>query len=728
MHESQLSRALNHPKSATQVDDVDRGDDFIHTRGGDKNHSAMAAWFAPDGGLARAIPDFYPRPSQQQMAQSILNAIEGNETLIVEAGTGTGKTFAYLVPALLNGGKVIISTGTKNLQDQLFVRDLPTIRRALAVPVNVALLKGRANYVCHYHLERAQESGTFSSRQDIVSLRAIVQFSKRSQTGDRAELAEVAETSPVWDRVTSTRDNCLGAECPSYQKCFVMQARRQAQQADVVVVNHHLFFADVMLKDSGLADLLPNANTIIFDEAHQLPEIATLFFGETLSTSQIFELCKDALAEGLTHARDAVVWTNLTAQVEQAARDCRFTLARESHRLAVSALAADHPLFAALDQLKAQLTVLMQALTQQAERSEGLTNCARRAQELLDQLDSWMIDSRPPSATKETSAAKARSPKDTTLDRSSFAQSAPLAGHAHTSDTILWLEAYTSALQLHRTPLSVAPTFGRQLEGAARAWIFTSATLSVKNKFDHYATQLGLDASKSLILSSPFDYAKQALLYVPRGLPLPSDGRYTDAVVDAALPLLEVSRGRAFFLCTTLRAVTRIAERLQQAIQTQGWDIPLLVQGEGSRNALLERFRTLGNAILVGSQSFWEGVDVRGKALSLVVIDKLPFAAPDDPVLAARLDALEKAGQSAFHSYQVPQAAITLKQGAGRLIRAETDQGVLMMADSRMVDKPYGRQLWQSLPPFERTRDQEVARTFLQQCINDTVEHGSLSK
>lgn len=715
MHDSQVSRASGHAKSKIKINDIDNSaDGLIHAGGCDGDHAAMATWFAPDGALARTIPDFHPRPSQQQMAQSILNAIERNETLIVEAGTGTGKTFAYLVPALLNGGKVIISTGTKNLQDQLFARDLPTIRRALAVPVNVALLKGRANYVCHYHLDRAQESGTFSSRQDIVSLRAIVQFSKRSQTGDKAELAEVAETSPVWDRVTSTRDNCLGAECPSYQKCFVMQARRQAQQADVVVVNHHLFFADVMLKDSGLADLLPNANTIIFDEAHQLPEIATLFFGDTLSTSQLFELCRDALAEGLSHARDAVVWTHLTAQVEQAARDCRLTLARESHRLAASALGVDHPLFAALDQLKAQLTLLMQALTQQAERSEGLTNCARRAQELLNQLDTWMVGSQLPSVAKETAATKVSGRQDTQA-----------AGHAQTGDTILWLEAYTTALQLHRTPLSVAPTFGRQLEGSARAWIFTSATLSVKNKFDHYATQLGLDASKSLILSSPFDYAKQALLYVPRGLPLPSDLRYTDAVVDAALPLLEVSRGRAFFLCTTLRAVTRIALRLQQAIQTQGWDIPLLIQGEGSRNALLERFRTLGNAILIGSQSFWEGVDVRGKALSLVVIDKLPFASPDDPVLAARLDALEKAGQSPFHSYQVPQAAITLKQGAGRLIRSETDQGVLMMADSRMVDKPYGRQLWQSLPPFERTRDQDVARTFLQQCINDTVEHGS---
>ncbi|MCC7005132.1 MAG: ATP-dependent DNA helicase, partial [Ottowia sp.] len=349
----------------------------------------MQRWFAPGGGLSQAIPNFHARAAQRDMAQAIFAAIENNDTLIVEAGTGTGKTYAYLVPALLHGGKVIISTGTKNLQDQLFARDLPTIRKALAVPVSVALLKGRANYVCHYHLERAQDTGLFAARQDIVALRAIVQFSKLSQTGDKADLAEVPENSPVWSKVTSTRDNCLGSDCPSYQKCFVMQARRSAQQADVVVVNHHLFFADLLLKDTGMADLLPNANTIIFDEAHQLPEIATLFFGETLSTSQLLELCRDTVVEGLAQARDAYPWAELAAQLEYAARDCRLSLGEANQKVAAIQLPTDSPFFASIVKIKKSLSDLTQALVQQAQRSEGLQNCAQRGQDLLGKLAGW---------------------------------------------------------------------------------------------------------------------------------------------------------------------------------------------------------------------------------------------------------------------------------------------------------------------------------------------------
>lgn len=655
----------------------------------DASADEIDKWFAAHGLLAQTIPGFRVRTAQLQMAQAVHATIKNHDTLIVEAGTGTGKTFAYLVPAFLYGGKVIISTGTKTLQDQLFTRDLPAIRQALNAPVTVALLKGRANYVCHYHLEQAQEHGLFASRQDIKTLQAITRFTNYTKTGDKSEFTEVPENSPVWDKVTSSRDNCLGAECPSYQKCFVMQARRQAQQADIVVVNHHLFFADILLKDNGIADLLPQANTIIFDEAHQLPEIATLFFGDTFSTSHIIELCRDTVLEGLAQARDVVDWPGLCARVEKAAKDCRLTLPQEAQKLPLAMLDKAHPFFSALQTLENSLTELTQALAQQAERSEGLQNCLRRAQEKLAQLSSW-------SAETTTEAH---------------------TGEKNSEETILWIETYLHSVQLHRTPLSIASVFVRHLaDHPKRAWIFTSATLAVKNKFDHYAQQLGLSSEKSLILQSPYDYQQQAMLYVPTGLPMPAVKNYTDEVVTAALPLLEASKGRAFFLCTTLRAVQRIAELLEKQFATKGWDFPLLVQGQTSRHALLQRFRQLGNAVLVGSQSFWEGVDVPGNTLSLVVIDKLPFSPPDDPVLAARLDALAKAGQNPFQAYQVPQAAITLKQGAGRLIRSETDRGVLMIADTRLVDKPYGRQLWQSLPPFRRTRAQTEALNFLQTC------------
>jgi ATP-dependent DNA helicase DinG len=616
----------------------------------------------------------------------------GDNTLIVEAGTGTGKTYAYLVPAMLWGGKVIVSTGTKHLQDQLFQRDIPTVRDALAVPVSVAMLKGRANYLCHYYLQRTADNGRLPSRQDTAYLQEIVRFAKITRTGDKAELASVPETAPVWSMVTSTRDNCLGQECPHYKECFVMQARREAQQADIVVVNHHLFFADIMLRDTGMAELLPSANTIVFDEAHQLPETATLFFGETLSTAQFLELARDSVAEGLSHARDAVEWVKLGAALERAARDVRLAFKEDSVRLSLSQLPGDHPLFDALDALETELNALALALAGQAERAESIGACQRRARELQDLLKGWtaMPEAEAPSAESEAKKDAADDP----------------------NEKVRWIEVFSHTVQLHETPLSVAPIFAKQRAGVPRAWIFTSATLSVRGDFTHYAAQMGLSARRSMTLPSPFDYGTQGLLYVPRNLPQPSSPMFTDAVFDAALPAIEASGGGVFMLCTTLRAVDRIAAKLRDVIESRGWKTPLLVQGDASRTELLDRFRGYGNAILVGSQSFWEGVDVRGDALSLVVIDKLPFAPPDDPVLSARLDALAKKGLSPFAVHQLPQAVITLKQGAGRLIRAETDRGVLMICDTRLVDKPYGRRIWQSLPPFKRTREIDVVREF----------------
>jgi len=616
----------------------------------------------------------------------------GENTLIVEAGTGTGKTFAYLVPAMLWGGKVIVSTGTKHLQDQLFQRDIPTVRDALAVPVSVAMLKGRANYLCHYYLQRTADNGRLPTRQDTSHLQEIIRFAKLTRTGDKAELASVPENSPVWPMVTSTRDNCLGQECPQYKECFVMQARREAQQADIVVVNHHLFFADVMLRDTGMAELLPTANTIIFDEAHQLPETATLFFGETVSTTQFLELAKDAVAEGLSHARDFSDWTKLSAALERAARDVRLAFREDSVRMSLGQLADDHPLFEALDTLETHLDALTAALGAHAERAESLGVLLRRARELQGLLGGWTA---PPTSVEKAVAED---------------NAAAIKGDAN--EMVRWIEVFSHTVQLHETPLSVAPIFSKQRAGVPRAWIFTSATLSVRGDFTHYAAQMGLNARRSMTLPSPFDYPTQGLLYVPRNLPQPSSPNFTDAVFDGALPVIEASKGGVFFLCTTLRAVDRIAMRLRDTIEQRGWDYPLLVQGDASRTELLDRFRSYGNAILVGSQSFWEGVDVRGDALSLVVIDKLPFAPPDDPVLSARLEALTKKGLSPFAVHQLPQAVITLKQGAGRLIRAETDRGVLMICDTRLVDKPYGRRIWQSLPPFKRTRELEVVRAF----------------
>lgn len=710
-----------------------------------KRSAELDAIFSAQGLLARAIDGYRSRASQIEMARSVAAAMEasgrampepamfeaqrrparklgpsdkpyepdeqpagdigiataktaidgGENTLIVEAGTGTGKTYAYLVPAMLWGGKVIVSTGTKHLQDQLFQRDIPTVRDALAVPVSVAMLKGRANYLCHYYLERTADNGRLPSRQDTSHLQEIVRFAKITRTGDKAELASVPENSPVWPMVTSTRDNCLGQECPHYKECFVMQARKEAQQADIVVVNHHLFFADVMLRDTGMAELLPTANTIIFDEAHQLPETATLFFGETLSTTQLLELARDTVAEGLSHARDAADWTKLGAALERAARDVRLAFKEDSVRLSLGQLPDGHPIFEALDTLETHLAALASALGSHAERAESLQALVRRARELQDLLAGWTT---PPTSLERAVVAD----EDTARE----------AAKEEPNEMVRWIEVFSHTVQLHETPLSVAPIFAKQRAGVPRAWIFTSATLSVRGDFTHYAAQMGLNARRSMTLPSPFDYPSQGLLYVPRNLPQPSSPQFTDAVFEAALPVIESAGGGVFVLCTTLRAVDRIATRLREVIERRGWDNPLLVQGDASRTELLDRFRAYGNAILVGSQSFWEGVDVRGDALSLVVIDKLPFAPPDDPVLAARLDALTKKGLSPFAVHQLPQAVITLKQGAGRLIRAETDRGVLMICDTRLVDKPYGRRIWQSLPPFKRTRELDVVREF----------------
>lgn len=637
--------------------------------------------FSPDGPLARSFPGFRDRPQQLAMAEAIESAIDNHRVLIAEAGTGTGKTVAYLVPALRSGGKVIISTGTKTLQDQLFHRDLPRVREALGAPVTVALLKGRANYVCLHHLNIAVQEGRFLSRDDAKHVHAIKRFADQGvaggNTGDRAECGDVPESAGVWSLATSTRENCLGTQCSHHAECFLMKARKAAMEADVVVVNHHLYFADLVLSDEGATELLPACNTVIFDEAHQLPETASLFFGESVSTTQLIELARDTRAAAIEHAKDFASLPDLCVELDRAVRDVRIAVNAENLKLPESQLGRFPDFFPKLDALQEKLGEFREQLESQAERAVELQNCLNRADDFAQRLMSW----------RDTSQA----------------------------GFVRWLDVFHQGLVLQLTPLSVADPFQRQIEGRKQAWIMTSATLAVKTDFSLYQRELGLvDESRVQTASwpSPFQYEQQALLYVPEGMPEPSHPEYSQAVVEKALPLIEASGGRAFLLFTSLRAMDRATDMLRAEWEKRGWTYPLLKQGEGSRSELLERFRQAGNAVLIGSQSFWEGVDVKGEALSLVVIDKLPFAPPDDPVMAARIDAINQAGGNAFMDFQLPHAIISLKQGAGRLIRDEADRGLLTICDPRLISKPYGRRIWQSLPPMKRTRSEEEAVTF----------------
>ncbi len=634
----------------------------------------MTRIFGDAGPLARSLPAYRVRPGQIDLAQAIHDAIQANRSLIAEAGTGTGKTFSYLVPALLSGGKVIVSTGTKTLQDQLFNRDIPTLRTALQVPVTVALLKGRSNYICHYHLELTLREGRLRDRTEVLHLNQVAAFAQSSTRGDIAELTTVPENSGLWTQVTSTRDNCLGQECPHHAKCFVLAARKDAQQADVVIVNHHLFFADVMLRDEGAGELLPQAQTVILDEAHQLPETATVFFGRSLSTSLLVDLAREAVSEALNVSVEFRDIPDAALALERASKDLRLSIPLKEGRLAYEQVLRYEQFTDALNQVVTRLESLHALVAHQAERSEGLQAIAVRSRELLGQAQSWQGEDN--------------------------------------HDQIRWMECFSQSLHLNVTPLSLAETFKSQWNAIPKSWIFTSATLSVNGDFRHYQQEMGLTETEALTWASPFDYAAQSLMYVPAGLPQPNTPDYTAAVVEAALPVLQASAGRAFMLFTSHRALKEAHAMLKERFETLGLSYPLLIQGETSRSELLNRFRQAENAVLLGSSSFWEGVDVKGEALSVVIIDKLPFAPPDDPVLAARIEEITRQGRNAFMEYQLPRAVIALKQGAGRLIRDEQDRGVLMLCDPRLLGKPYGRRIWMSLPAMRRTRDLAEVQDF----------------
>lgn len=631
--------------------------------------SDLSEVLGPDGLLSQHIEAFSFRPQQLEMAQRVEHVIASGEVLITEAGTGTGKTFAYLVPALLSGLKVIVSTGTKNLQDQLFHRDLPLVKDILAVPAKISLLKGRSNYLCIHRMENAVQEGRLRSRELVDQLMEVREWSGKTKAGDIAELTIIPEDSSIWPVITSTVDNCLGAECPSFSTCHLVEARRQAQEADLVVVNHHLLCADFSLKEEGFGELLPEADCFIVDEAHQLPDTASNFFGVNITGRQLLELARDSETEYLREAGDMPEIPAQVSALSKSVRDLRLVFGLDLRRAPWSDISGDERITNALDSMQNELVSLKELLSKVKERGKGLESCHDRCEQILIKLDQlFAVDD---------------------------------------DNSIRWFETYSQSFNLNRTQLDVSEMFQSQMQQRSGSWVFTSATLAVGESFRHFQNQLGVHEAETLCLDSPFDYPNQALWFVPRNMPEPRSPDYLDAVLEVIVPVIEASAGRAFLLFTSHRALRLAAEALEDRVE-----FPLLVQGNAPKTELLERFRELGNAVLLGTASFWEGVDVRGEALSCVVIDKLPFASPGDPVLQARIDALKKRGGNPFMEFQVPQAAISLKQGAGRLIRDETDRGVLVICDPRLLSKGYGHTFLKSMPAMARTRVLEDVQEF----------------
>jgi ATP-dependent DNA helicase DinG len=666
---------------------------------------ASRAALSEGGDLALKIDAFAPRAAQQDLSAAIADAFETRGTLIAEAGTGTGKTFAYLVPALLSGLKTIISTGTRALQDQLYHRDLPRVRDALGRGLKTALLKGRANYLCLYRLNHARGEPKFSNREQIAQFQRIVAWSGRTRMGDLAEVEALPEDSPLLPMVTSTADNCLGSECPFFADCFVVQARQRAQAADLVVVNHHLLLADLALKQEGFGEILPGAQAFVVDEAHQLPDLAAQFFGEALSARPLVELARDALAECKDVSGSLAAVQGPARELEQSVRTLRAAMdelpVRGTRRRAGELQAAED----AFDALQATLQHLHEVLLPLREASPGFDSCAARAHEFAMRLQRWRGGH---AADMEDGTGEGDAPDDD-LDAMPFdpeAKPVATADPARSDGGVHWYELTARGFRLSRTPLDVAGPLAQHRERSHAAWVFTSATLAVGGRFNHYADKLGLVDPRTLLAPSPFDWPRQALCYLPPGLPDPMVRHYNESLVDKLRPVLEASSGRAFVLFASHRALREAAELLRDG----PW--PLFVQGDAPRPVLLERFRASGNGVLLGAASFREGVDVAGEALSVVIIDKLPFAAPDDPVFEARLEAIRRNGGNPFRDEQLPQAVIALKQGAGRLIRSESDRGVLVLCDPRLMSKTYGKVFLDSLPPLPKTRKLDDVAAF----------------
>lgn len=630
----------------------------------------IAKLLGEDGPFAEALPGFAPRQEQLDLAIEVQNTISSGSTLVAEAGTGIGKTLAYLVPALLSGERVIVSTGTKTLQDQLFYRDLPLVRDALDLSVHSALLKGRANYLCLHRMEMARTDGRLPSREAVRELGQVKEWAALTKDGDLSIADVISDESGLLPLVTSTADNCLGSECPEFEQCFVAKARREAQEADIVVVNHHLLFADMAIKQSGFGEVLPGASAFIVDEAHQAPETASQFFSVTLSSRQMNDLCRDMMAECGEVSGALAALREPIADCLQAIRSMQATVAEHMpDRGAWQQLLGEPRVVSELQALDSAVLGLAQAVKELEGSSRGLDGCIDRLNELTLLLDRFDSDGE--------------------------------------GGEVRWYERRGKHFSIHITPLEVSSSFNSFRELLDASWLFTSATLAVKGDFGHFVRQMGLDDAKTVQLDSPFDYQSNAVLWLPQGLPEPRDPGFVESLLEQIIPLLHASRGRAFLLFTSHRALRSAAETLKARV-----DYPLFVQGDAPRSLLLDQFRSSENGVLLGSSSFWEGVDVIGEALSLVVIDKLPFAAPDDPVMEARSDQLRRQGGNPFTQLYLPQAAIALKQGAGRLIRDVNDRGALVICDSRIRTRGYGRIFLESLPPMRLVETRSEVEEF----------------
>ncbi|KAE9534688.1 ATP-dependent helicase [Ursidibacter arcticus] len=626
--------------------------------------------FSPNGRLSSNIQGFRPRQAQLEMAQAVGRAVKFASSAVIEAGTGTGKTFAYLVPALLSGKKTIVSTGSKNLQDQLFNRDLPTIQKALNYTGKVALLKGRANYLCLERLDQLIAMGVLGDKSVLNDLSKVRKWHSSTKTGDLSECITIAEDSPILPQLVSTTENCLGSDCPNYKECYVVQARKRAMDADIVVVNHHLFCADMAVKENGFGELIPDAELVIFDEAHQLPDIASQYFGQSLTSRQLFDICKDCNIVYRSELKDLAQLGKASDHLQKVVQDFRLLLGDGSLRGNLRELQNNPKVVEGLNKLNETLDFLSEVVKKSLGRSETLDKIFERLAEVKVLL-------------KKLS--------DTTV-----------VGYCY------WYEANGRYFGLHITPLTVSDKFGEQMKSQKTAWVFTSATLEVGGKFEHFCQRLGIENAEQMVLQSPFDYAKQSLLCVPRYLPDTNKSHTLTVLGQLLKPVIEANNGRCFLLCTSYFMMRGLADFLREHSQ-----LSVLLQGETSKSRLLEKFIAEPNSVLVATQSFWEGIDVRGDALSLVIIDKLPFTAPDEPLLKARMEDCKLQGGDPFNDIQIPEAVITLKQGVGRLIRDVTDKGAVIICDSRLVMRHYGATFLKSLPPSTRTRDLNKVIKFL---------------
>ncbi|HXD05923.1 MAG TPA: ATP-dependent DNA helicase [Burkholderiaceae bacterium] len=635
--------------------------------------------FAADGALARADASYRERGAQTTLAMAVAQAIDARGVLVAEAGTGVGKTFAYLVPTLLSGARALVSTATKSLQDQLFLRDLPRLREALQVPVTVALLKGRASYLCLHRMKQARQSATLPDRVSVRTLAKVEDWARLTASGDLAELQGLDERSPVIPLVTSTRENCLGSECPEYRACHVMKARRDAMAADVVVVNHHLFFADLALRDTGMAELLPSVEVAVFDEAHQLGEAGVQFLGLTLGSAQIIDFARDVLATGLQQARGLQPWSDLASGCDRAARELRLACAgplrevRASIKLRWDERATRAEFAAALNGVARALQAVEEALDTCSELAPEFDKLAQRAHEMAQRAHGFLGDA--------------------------------ALGH------VRWIDVSSHSVRLIESPLDIRDTMREQIGASPKAWVFTSATLGADDRLAWFTESAGLDDATTLRVGSPFDYAAHARLYVPARFPKPNEPSHPLAVAQLAAQCARALGGRSFVLTTTLRALQAVGAELESRLCDDGIDV--LVQGSAPKRQLLQRFLDTPRAVLVGSQSFWEGIDVPGDALQCVLIDKLPFPPPNDPLVEARVKRLESEGRNPFNDYFVAEAAVSLKQGAGRLIRTESDRGLLVICDPRMAVMNYGARLRAALPPMSFVRDEAEALRWL---------------